>query len=60
MAKPKKHIWKADKSIDGVSFCTRCGMTKIKIKGGKTIMYRKGGIIDNSPTKNNCFILSKV
>jgi hypothetical protein len=53
--KRKTHLWK--EIIAGTFKCRRCKMFKYKSPGKKTI-YTRGNNIDNSATKNNCFILS--
>jgi hypothetical protein len=58
MAKAKKHIWKKIRGVPGVYSCARCHMKKY-IGKGHAPMYARDGVVDNSPTKHNCFILSK-
>lgn len=52
------HLWEPVKDIQGAQKCRRCGMIRLKIPGKKAI-YSREGFVDNSPTKQNCFILSK-
>lgn len=59
MAKQKTHVWKPDKSIHGVWHCKNCNVIKVKPVAKKAIIYRPGGLVDSSPTRNNCFKLSK-
>lgn len=54
----KMHQWEPIKDIIGAKKCRRCGMTRFKIPGRKAI-YAREGFVDNSDTKQNCFILSK-
>lgn len=52
------HLWEPIHDIIGAKRCRRCGMTRFKIPGRKAI-YAREGVVDNSDTKQNCFILSK-
>lgn len=52
------HQWLPIKDIQGAQKCNVCGMIRIKTPGNKAI-YSRDGQIDNSPTRQNCFILSK-
>lgn len=54
----KMHLWEDIKDIQGAKKCKRCGLMRFKILGRKAI-YARNGDVDNSPTKQNCFILSK-
>lgn len=54
----KMHQWEPVKDIQGASKCSRCGMVRIQIPGCRPI-YSRDGQIDNSRTKQNCFLLSK-
>ena len=57
--KRKSHKWViVDKEIPGLFRCSVCRMSKFQFKGSKTV-YARDGVIDNSDTVANCFVLSK-
>lgn len=54
----KMHLWEPIPDIICAKRCARCGMLRFKMPGAKAI-YARDGRVDESPTKLNCFILSK-
>lgn len=54
----KMHQWEPIPDIIGAKRCKHCGMLRFKMPGTKAI-YARDGRVDETPTKQNCFILSK-